>query len=99
MNEQPEYGTVDWEETNSDGTTTVNETGFYNGLINKRKVSIRKDIVTNESDWLKDLLANLSPMKGDSPSVNINIKKDKFKKPYMIQITWVTENYHKRIDK
>ena len=67
MNEQPEYGTVDWEETNSDGTTTVNETGFYNGIINKRKVSIRKDIVTNESDWLKDLLANLSPMKGDTP--------------------------------
>lgn len=96
--EQPEYGTVEREELNDDGTTTITETGFYNGIVNKRKVSIRKDIMTNEADWLKDMLANLAPMKGDSPNVTIMVRKDKFNKPYLIQITWISENYHKRIN-
>lgn len=97
--QQPEYGTVNQEILNEDGTVINIETGFFNNIINKRKVSIRKDIMTTEANWLKDLLANLSPMKGDSPSVTIVIKKDKYNKPYLLQITWISENYHKRITK
>ncbi len=79
---------------NDDGSTTIREEGYYNGL-NSVVEQTRVDISITRDTILTELLRCLELVKTTSPDIIIRISKDKHGEPQLLQKTW--ETYREKI--
>ena len=72
---------------NGDGSVTIREEGYYNGL-NSVVEQTRVDITISRDTILTELIRCLDLVKTSTPDIIIRISKDKNGEPLLLQKTW-----------
>ena len=82
------HGKVTTTTSNEDGSETIREEGYYNGL-NSVKEETRLNIPISRSTILTELINCLDLLKTTTPELEIRIIKDKYGEPVILQKTWI----------
>ena len=83
-----DYGKKITTEIKTDGTESIREEGYHNGL-NSVKEETRMNITISRDTILTELIRCLDLLKTTTSYIDIKITKDKYGEPVLLQKTWV----------